>query len=46
MAETFDADGGPAGLRGSVIVAADLFDPGTAREIARRLVRVLAAVAG
>ena len=37
--------GVPAGLRGSVIVAADLFDPATAAAIAGRLVRVLAAVA-
>ena len=27
VAEAFDAGGGPAGLRGSVTVAADLFDP-------------------
>ena len=32
VAEAFDADGAPAGLRGSVTVAADLFDPGTAGE--------------
>jgi amino acid adenylation domain-containing protein len=35
----------PAGLRGSVTVAADLFDAATARQIAQRFVRVLAAVA-
>ena len=45
MAETFDADGAPAGLRGSVTAAADLFDPATAGLIAQWLVRVLAAVA-
>ena len=45
VAETFDQDGAPAGLRGSVVVATDLFDPGTAGSIAQRLVRVLAAVA-
>jgi amino acid adenylation domain-containing protein len=45
LAETFGADGGPAGLRGTLTAAADLFDPGTAAGIAGRLVRVLAAVA-
>ena len=45
LAEAFDADGGPAGLRGSVTVAADLFDLATAGLIAERLGRVLAAVA-
>ena len=35
----------PAGLRGTVTAAADLFDAATAVMIARRLVRVLAAVA-
>ena len=34
----------PAGLRGQLITAADLFDEPTARAIADRLVRVLAAV--
>ncbi|MFE9426142.1 amino acid adenylation domain-containing protein [Kitasatospora sp. NPDC006697] len=39
-------DGGaPAGLRGSVTVAADLFEELAAAVLARRLVRVLAAVA-
>ena len=37
-------EGKAAGLRGSVIVAADLFDPSTAVAIAERFVRVLAAV--
>jgi amino acid adenylation domain-containing protein len=41
LTETVDPDGVPAGLRGSVTVAADLFDPGTAGTIAERLVRVL-----
>ena len=45
VAESFDADGSAAGLRGSVTVAADMFDPATAASIAERLVRVLAAVA-
>ena len=45
LAEDFGAAGGPAGLRGSVTVAADLFDAGTAGLIAERLVRVLQAVA-
>jgi amino acid adenylation domain-containing protein len=38
--------GQPAGLYGTVIVAAELFDLQTAQVIAQRLVRVLAAVAG
>ena len=45
VGEVAAADGAPAGLRGSVIVAADLFDPGMAGQLAGRLVRVLAAVA-
>src|SRR6202167_5142011 len=45
VAETFDDDGRPAGLRGSVVVAADLFSAGAAGSLAERLVRVLAAVA-
>src|SRR6266542_3974700 len=36
----------PAGLRGAVTVAADLFDPASAEMVARRFVMVLAAVAG
>ena len=45
VAEAVDERGGPAGLRGSVTVAADLFDPDSAAVLAGRLVRVLAAVA-
>ena len=45
VGEVFAGDGAPAGLRGLVIVAADLFDPGMAGQLAGRLVRVLAAVA-
>ncbi|MFF4764807.1 amino acid adenylation domain-containing protein, partial [Streptomyces sp. NPDC001292] len=45
VGEAFDSDGAPAGLRGTVTVAADLFDPETAERIARRWTRVLQAVA-
>ena len=45
VAEASGADGGPAGLRGAVTGAADLFDRGSVELIAGRLVRVLAAVA-
>ncbi len=45
VAETRDAAGSPAGLRGRVTVAADLFDPATAAVIARRFERILTAVA-
>ncbi|MFF0171417.1 condensation domain-containing protein, partial [Streptomyces prasinus] len=44
--EVFDADGAPAGVRGAVIAAADLFDAGTAARFAERWVRVLSAVVG
>ncbi|MFI6063522.1 amino acid adenylation domain-containing protein, partial [Streptomyces sp. NPDC051286] len=45
VGEAFDADGAPAGLHGTVTVAADLFDLETAERIARRWTRVLEAVA-
>ncbi|WUO76034.1 amino acid adenylation domain-containing protein [Streptomyces canus] len=43
--ETFDAQGQPAGIRGVLRVAADLFDPATARRIVGCLTRVLTAMA-
>ncbi|WP_345572769.1 amino acid adenylation domain-containing protein [Nonomuraea rosea] len=45
VGETFDADGAPAGLRGAVIGAADLFDRASVERLAERLARVLAALA-
>ncbi|MHC3475418.1 amino acid adenylation domain-containing protein, partial [Streptomyces sp. 7R007] len=45
LEEAYDADGTPAGLRGAVTLAADMFDPASAEQFARRLVRVLDAVA-
>ncbi|WAX81773.1 amino acid adenylation domain-containing protein [Streptomyces sp. KMM 9044] len=41
VGETYDSDGAPAGVRGAVTVATDLFDPGTARTVADRWVAVL-----
>jgi len=46
LRETFDGQGRPAGLFGSVTVAADLFDAEAAGQIARWLVRVLEIAAG
>ncbi|WP_345516385.1 amino acid adenylation domain-containing protein, partial [Phytohabitans houttuyneae] len=45
VGETFDAEGRPAGIRGSVGVATDLFDPATAERIAAWFTRVLENVA-
>ncbi|MFC4121996.1 non-ribosomal peptide synthase/polyketide synthase, partial [Nonomuraea zeae] len=44
VGEVFDADGAPAGLRGTMVAAADLFDRGTAEVLVTRLALVLAAV--
>ncbi len=46
VAEAFGAGGAPAGLHGTVTVAADMFDRATAEAISGRLAGVLAAVAG
>ena len=45
LGEADEGQGQPAGLRGSVLAAADLFDEQTARAIAARFTRVLAVVA-
>ncbi|MBD0418008.1 hypothetical protein H0H10_02280, partial [Streptomyces sp. TRM S81-3] len=45
VGETFDEEGAPAGLRGSVTAAADLFDRETADRIGACWVRVLERVA-
>jgi len=45
MIERFDGRGAPAGLSGSVAVAADLFDPESATVLAERLARVLSGLA-
>ncbi len=45
LAETFDAEGHPAGIAGSAEFATDLFDTATVRTLVERYVRVLDAVA-
>ncbi|MGA4844597.1 amino acid adenylation domain-containing protein [Streptomyces sp. G45] len=45
MTERFAADGSPAGIRADLEYSADLFDAATARALADRFLRVLAAVA-
>ncbi|MFK0191471.1 amino acid adenylation domain-containing protein [Kitasatospora sp. NPDC090308] len=45
FAERRDGRGRPLGLEGSLEFAADLFEPGTARALADRLVRLLAVLA-
>ncbi|MEV7289961.1 amino acid adenylation domain-containing protein, partial [Streptomyces sp. NPDC093252] len=44
VGEQFDAQGRPAGLRGSLTAAADLFDAASVEKIAERWARVLTAV--
>ncbi|MGW3466535.1 condensation domain-containing protein, partial [Streptomyces olivaceoviridis] len=44
LAETFDAQGAPTGVHGTLTYATDLFDASTARVLAARFVRVLEGV--
>jgi amino acid adenylation domain-containing protein len=46
VGEAFDAHGAPAGLHGSLIATADLFDPETTERITARLLRVMELVSG
>ncbi|MDL4820040.1 non-ribosomal peptide synthase/polyketide synthase [Actinomadura opuntiae] len=44
VGELFDRGGAPAGLRGALVAADDLFDPASAVRLAERLTRVLEAL--
>ncbi|MGW0838538.1 condensation domain-containing protein, partial [Streptomyces prunicolor] len=44
VAEEYDVQGAPAGVRGAVTVAADLFDADAAERMAQRFIQVLSAV--
>ncbi|MEU8365246.1 amino acid adenylation domain-containing protein, partial [Nonomuraea sp. NPDC048882] len=46
LAEAVDASGAPAGVRGSLVAAADLFERESVEALADRLVRVLETVTG
>ncbi|MFD0690813.1 non-ribosomal peptide synthetase [Actinomadura fibrosa] len=45
VSEAFDRDGAPAGIRGSLVGTADLFERGTVEDLADRWIRVLGLVA-
>ncbi|MER5883789.1 amino acid adenylation domain-containing protein [Streptomyces sp. NPDC001941] len=44
VSEAVDEQGAPAGVHGSMVAAADLFDPETVEDLAARLARVVAAL--